>query len=178
MRPRRLLWIARVLLYRLRYGDNFSIDGFGLAVGKDVSLVVQRPGSMRIGRAVQFRDGCELEALGGRITIGPDVFFNRNCTIVAYEGVEIGGNCLFGPNVGIFDHDHGFEDRDRPIWAQERRVEPISIGSNVWVGANTVITAGAKIGDRVVVGANSVVTKSLPDGGVYAGNPATLVRQI
>jgi maltose O-acetyltransferase len=178
MRPGRLLWIARVLAYRLRYGDSFSIAGFGLAVGKGVKLVVRPPGSLRIGERVQLRDGCELEALGGAIGIGANVFFNRNCTIVAYGGVEIGSNCLFGPNVGIYDHDHGFADRTRPMWEQEPRVAPVSIGSDVWIGANTVVTAGAEIGDWVVVGANSVVTRSLPGGGLYAGNPATLVRRL
>ena len=177
MRPRRLLWILRVLAYRLRYRGSFSIEGFGLSVGKRVGIVIRRPGSVRIGRAVQFRDGCELEALGGHIVLGANVFFNRNCTIVADRSIEIGSDCLFGPNVGIFDNDHAFEDRARPMWEQ-KRVEPVSIGSDVWIGANTVVTAGARIGNWVVVGANSVVTKELPDGGLYAGNPATLVRRI
>ncbi len=170
--------MARVLLYRLRYRGRFSIEGFGLAVGRNVSVALLPPGSIRIGRAAQFRDGCEIWALGGEIAIGADAFFNRNCSMVARQGVKIGSNCLFGPNVGIYDHDHGFEDRSRPMWAQETRTAPVSIGSNVWIGANTVITAGVRIGDWVVVGANSVVTKSLPDSGVYAGNPATLVRQL
>jgi acetyltransferase-like isoleucine patch superfamily enzyme len=170
--------MARVLAYRLRYRGSFSIEGFGLSVGKRVSIAVQPPGSVHIGDAVQFRDGCEIEALGGEIKLGANVFFNRNCTLVARRGIEIGSNCLFGPNVGIFDHDHGFADRTRRMWEQELRSQPIVIGSDVWVGANTVITAGARIGDWVVVGANSVVTKELPEGGVYAGNPATLVRRI
>jgi acetyltransferase-like isoleucine patch superfamily enzyme len=178
MRPRRLLWIAKVLAYRLRYRGSFSISGFGLSVGRRVTIAIQPPGSIRIGPSVQFREGCEISALGGDIRLGPNVFFNRNCTIVAHRAVEIGSDCLFGPNVGIFDHDHGYDDPTRPIWANELRAEPISIGSDVWVGANTIVTAGARIGNRVVVGANSVVTKNLPDGGVYAGNPATLVRRI
>lgn len=170
--------MARVLAYRLRYRGSFSIEGFGLAIGKGVRIVIQPPGSMHIGHRVQLGDGCEISALGGDVRIAANVFFNRNCTIVARGGVEIGSDCLFGPNVGIFDHDHGFDDPARPIWAQEPLVEPISIGSNVWIGANAVIARGARIGNRVVVGANSVVTKSLADDGVYAGNPATLVRSI
>jgi acetyltransferase-like isoleucine patch superfamily enzyme len=170
--------MARVLLYRLRYRGAFSIDGYGLAVGKRVTIEIGPGGSMRIGERVQLRDGCELSALGGQLVLAPNVFFNRNCTVVALGKIEIGSDCIFGPNVSIFDHDHRFDDPAKPIWAQEPRVEPIAIGSNVWVGANTVVTRGARIGDRVVVGANSVVTKDLPDGGLYAGNPATLVRAI
>jgi maltose O-acetyltransferase len=167
-----------VLAYRLRHRGAFSIAGFGLSVGKRVSIEIRPPGSIRIGERVQLRDGCELSALGGHIELAPNVFFNRNCTVVALGRIEIGTDCIFGPNVAIFDHDHRFDDASSPTWAQDPRVEPISIGANVWVGANTVITAGAHIGDRVVVGANSVVTKSLPGNAVYAGNPATLVRHI
>ena len=170
--------MARVLAYRLRYRGSFSIAGFGLSIGQRVTIAIEPPGSIRIGAGLQLRDGCELSAAGGEIRIAPNVFFNRNCTIVARRAVEIGSDCIFGPNVGIFDHDHGFDDAARPIWANDLRAEPISIGSDVWIGANTVVTAGAQIGDRVVVGANSVVTKSLPGGGVYAGNPAALVRRI
>ena len=170
--------MARVLLYRLRYRGAFSMDGFGLAIGKHVTIAIAPGGSMRIGERLQLRDGCELSALGGEIVLEPNVFFNRNCTIVARDRIAIGSDCIFGPNVSIFDHDHGFDDPSKPIWAQEPRVEPIAIGNDVWVGANTVVTRGARIGNRVVVGANSVVTKDLPDGGLYAGNPATLVRAI
>jgi acetyltransferase-like isoleucine patch superfamily enzyme len=143
-----------------------------------VALVVQPPGSLRMGRAVQLRDRCEISASGGDITLGSHVFFNRNCMVVAYRGIEIGSNCMFGPNVGIFDHDHDFSDRTRPIWDQELLTDRIVIGSDVWVGANTIITAGVRIEDRVVVGANSVVTADLPAGGLYAGSPAKLIRHI
>lgn len=167
-----------MLARRLRYGDAFEMDGFGLAAGKGVRLVIERPGTLRIGERVQLGDGCEIAALGGEVAIGPNVFFNRNCTVVARGRITIGSDCIFGPNVAVYDHDHGFDDRERPIWAQEPTVAPVSIGSDVWIAANAVITAGVEIGDRVVVGANAVVTKSLASGAVYAGNPAVLVRRI
>jgi maltose O-acetyltransferase len=178
MRPARLLWMLKVLAYRARYRGAFSIAGFGLSVGRHVTVAIEPPGRIDIGRGVQLRDGCELQALGAPIRIAPNVFFNRNCTIVARAGVEIGSDCIFGPNVGVFDNDHRFEDPEQPIWAQPMHAEPVRIGSNVWIGANAVITAGVEIGDRVVVGANAVVTKSLAGGGLYVGNPATLLRQI
>lgn len=133
---------------------------------------------MRIGRRVQLREGCEVWALGGDISIGDNVFFNRFCQVIARDGIAIGSNCLFGQNVGIYDHDHEFDDATRPITEQHHRSNAITIGSNVWVGSNALITAGVEIGERVVVGANSVVTKNLESGGVYAGAPAKLVRRL
>jgi maltose O-acetyltransferase len=98
--------------------------------------------------------------------------------VISRSGIEIGADCLFGPNVGIYDHDHGFGDPMRPVWMQPHRTEPVVIGSDVWIGANVVITAGARIGDRAVVGANSVVTGSVESGTLVAGAPARLVRRV
>jgi maltose O-acetyltransferase len=152
------------------------MDDFGFAIGPRVSLTIDG-GSIRFGPRVQLREGCEVWALGGDIAIGTNVFFNRNCSLISRGAIDIGSDCLFGPNVGVYDHDHQFEDATQPIWAQAHRVEPVSIGSNVWIGANVVITAGARIGDHVVVGANSVVTGSVESGTMYAGVPARLVRR-
>jgi maltose O-acetyltransferase len=73
--------------------------------------------------------------------------------------IEIGENCLFGPNVGVFDHDHSFGTPGELICKQGMNIGSIKIGSDVWIGANAVITRGVTIGDHVVVGANSVVTR-------------------
>jgi maltose O-acetyltransferase len=143
-----------------------------------VSLTIDEGGSIRIGAKVQLRDGCEVWALGGDIEIGTNVFFNRNCSVISRGSIAIGSDSLFGPNVGVYDHDHRFEDASRPVWAQAHRIEPVSIGANVWIGANAVITAGARIGDRAVVGANSVVTGTVEAGTVVAGAPARLVRRL
>ena len=55
---------------------------------------------------------------------------------------------------------------------------PVTIGSNVWVGGNVVITPGVTIGDNTVIGAGSVVTKDIPSGVVAAGNPCRVLRKI
>jgi acetyltransferase-like isoleucine patch superfamily enzyme len=50
------------------------------------------------------------------------------------------------------------------------------IGSDCWVGDNSVLIAGIKIGNGAVIGAGSVVTKDVPPFAIMAGNPATLIR--
>lgn len=177
LHPARLLWMARVLAYRKRWGDAFRMEDFGFAIGPRVSLTIDG-GSITIGRRLQLREGCEVWALGGDIVIGSNVFVNRFCSIISRARIEIGSDCLFGPNVGVYDHDHGFDDPTQPIWMQKHTAAPISIGANVWIGANVVITAGARIEDGTVVAANSVVTGTLESGGVYAGAPARLLRKL
>lgn len=52
------------------------------------------------------------------------------------------------------------------------RFLPISVGSDVFIGANSLIMPGVRIGSRVVIGAGSVITRDVPDGVITAGNPA------
>ena len=51
------------------------------------------------------------------------------------------------------------------------------IGDNVTIGSNSTILP-VKISNHVVVGAGSVVTKNLNIKGIYAGNPAKLIRKL
>ena len=108
--------------------------------------------------------------------IGNNFFANYGCTILDVAKVTIGDNVLLGPRVYIFTAGH-------PIDADVRNAKlefgkEITIGSNVWVGGNTVINPGVTIGSNVVIGSGSVVTKDIPDGVVAAGNPCRIIRPI
>ena len=52
----------------------------------------------------------------------------------------------------------------------------ITIGNDVWLGKNVIITNGANIGDGVIAGAGAVITKDVPDYAVVGGVPARLIR--
>ena len=49
---------------------------------------------------------------------------------------------------------------------------------NVRIGGNTVICPGVNIGSNVVIGAGSVVTEDIPDWCVAVGNPCKVKRLI
>lgn len=51
-----------------------------------------------------------------------------------------------------------------------------TIGSDVWIGANTVVISGVNIASGAVVGAGSVVTKDIGPYEIWAGNPAKKIR--
>jgi acetyltransferase-like isoleucine patch superfamily enzyme len=55
---------------------------------------------------------------------------------------------------------------------------PVTIGDNVWLGANAVVTSGVTIGRRAVIGANSVVLEDVPAFAIAAGAPARVLKQI
>ena len=55
---------------------------------------------------------------------------------------------------------------------------PITVGNNVWIGANVTVLPGVSIGDDAVIGAGSVVTKNIPSGVLAAGNPCRVIREL
>ena len=108
-----------------------------------------------------------------RIEIGDNVFINHLCSVWASPGgsIKIGNDVLFGPGVCVIASNHGIA-AGRLIREQEGRDAPIVIGSDVWIGANTVIAAGVTIGDGCVIGACAIVTKDLPPNSICVGVPA------
>jgi len=50
------------------------------------------------------------------------------------------------------------------------------IGSDVWLGFESVVMPGVKIGHGAIVAAKSVVTKDIPPFAIVGGNPAQIIR--
>lgn len=114
-------------------------------------------------------------AVGKYISIGKDTYMNAGTTFIDDWKITIGENCLFGPNVTLCTTGH-------PI-APEHRGDgmysfPITIGNNVWLGANTIVMPGVTIGENSVIGAGSVVTKDIPANVVAFGSPCRVYREI
>ena len=55
-------------------------------------------------------------------------------------------------------------------------IEPVTIGSDVWMGHNVNVMPGVSVGDGAVIGAGSVVTRDVPPFAIVAGAPATVKR--
>lgn len=88
--------------------------------------------------------------------------------------VSVGDRTTISTEVLLVTHDGtGWLHDDE----QGRRyyIGPVSIGSQCFIGARSIILPNVRIGDRVIVGAGSVVSRSVPDGTVVAGNPARVV---
>ena len=114
---------------------------------------------------------------GGKfVHFGSNVYANFHLTLVDDTDIYVGDNVMIGPNVTISAGTH-------PVHPELRRKQAqynlsITIGSNVWIGANSVILPGVRIGDNTVIGAGSVVTRDIPPGCLAAGNPCRVIRRI
>ncbi|MDO7873529.1 sugar O-acetyltransferase [Hymenobacter sp. ASUV-10] len=113
---------------------------------------------------------------GYNIRVGENFYANYNCTILDCAPVTIGDNVLLAPNVSLFTAGHALHPVPR---AQEWEfARPITIGNNVWLGGNVVVTPGVRIGDNSIIGAGSVVTRDVPANVVAVGNPCRVLREI
>ncbi|MCS3430224.1 acyltransferase [Klebsiella sp. BIGb0407] len=123
---------------------------------------------------------CEL---GDNVFIGPFVEIQKGCVIGSgsriqshtfiCENVTLGQNCFIGHNV-TFANDlfhSGAPDPSPQNWLA------ISLGDSVTVGSGATILTPF-ICSGTVIGAGSVVVKPIKIKGIYAGNPAKLIRTL
>jgi maltose O-acetyltransferase len=83
------------------------------------------------------------------------LFINHNVTILDGATVTVGKNVFIGPGtvIATTSHHMDVEQRAKGIC----RSLPITIGDDVWIGANVTIIGGANIEAGRVIGANSLV---------------------
>lgn len=93
------------------------------------------------------------------IEIGNDVCLSFGCTFITHDaGIHVAEKMLNKPNLFKFGR--------------------IKIGNNVFIGCKTIIMPNVTISNNVIVGAGSIVTKNIPDGEVWAGNPAKFITTV
>jgi maltose O-acetyltransferase len=113
---------------------------------------------------------------GYNLKVGKNFYANHGCTILDCNLIQIGDNCLLAPHVCISAATHPLQAKLRAAGAE--LTAPITLGNNVWIGANATICEGVTLGNNVVVGAGAVVTKNFPDNVVIAGVPAKVIKEI
>jgi len=160
------------------HNKNLNINMFKNRIEKGFNINIEGSGKIEIINKMYGRRFGSLEAINGNIIIEENIFLNERVKIVSMEKIIIEKNCIFGPGVLIYDHNHEFKDKSKLIIEQGFCTGKILIEQDVWVGANAVITKGVKIGKHSVIGANSVVTKDVPPYTVVAGNPAKIIKYL
>ena len=108
--------------------------------------------------------------------VGKNFYCNYDCVFLDCGEIRIGDNVMLGPKVALYAVGHAIDPEVR-AFGHDYPV-PITVGSNVWIGGNTVVCPGVTIGENTVIGAGSVVTKDIPANVVAAGNPCRVIRPI
>ena len=141
----------------VKLGQGVRIYGFtnlyGCEIGDDV----------KIGTFVEIQ---RAAAIGKRCKISSHSFVCEGVTIE--DEVFIGHGVMF---INDMFATGGPAHGNRDLW------RATTIGNHVSVGTNATILP-VTICDWVVIGAGSVVTKDIAEPGIYAGNPARLLRRL
>jgi len=113
---------------------------------------------------------------GYHITVGKSFYANHNLVVQDGGSVTFGDYVFIGPNCCFTTAEHAMDPEMRRDGIEVAK--PITVGNNVWFGANVTVLAGVEIGDNAVIGAGSVVTKSIPANAVAVGVPCKPIREI
>ncbi len=180
--PANTLNLINMRFRGISHGGSFCSHGKILFRGK---------GKVCFGKNVTINSSLSSNPIGGStrtvifakkdavIHIGDNVGIS-NSALVSLVGITIEDNVFIGGNCKIYDHDFHSLDYNTRILPGNQGVtgKPVKIKAGAFIGGHSIILKGVTIGEKSIIGAGSVVTKSIPDGEIWAGNPARYIRKI
>ena len=156
----RVLWGFGKVLFRFSPRPCFGfrrwlLRCFGAQVGSGVNIypsaIIYYPWNLEIGDDSAIGEWSLIYNLG-RITIGERTTVSQRVHLCA----------------GTHDYRKPDLQLIKP---------PIFIGDEVWICADAFIGPNVTVGNRAIVGAASVVVKNCNSGYIYAGNPASKIKE-
>ena len=168
--------IKRYICYFFYYFIARHLPGSGLPYSfgaKSIRGFFVRGMVEKCGKNVNVEHGAFL-ASGMDIEIGNNSGIGLNCRITG--PLSIGDDVMMAPGVMIFTQNHETSDLSIPMWRQTAPKLKVTIGNDVWIGANALILPGIKIGNGCIIAAGAVVTHDVPDYAVVGGNPARIIK--
>ena len=144
---------------------------------------------LKLGKGVFINSGRTQNPIGcgdktyfqlfenGNITIGDNTGVS-NSAFYCYEKIDIEDHVMIGAGCKFYDNDFHPLDYEKRLYTNGcPKSAPIHVKEGAFIGAGCFILKGVTIGKHSIVGAGSVVTKSIPDGELWAGNPAKFIRK-
>jgi acetyltransferase-like isoleucine patch superfamily enzyme len=127
-----------------------NLYGCTIGDGSFVGPFVEIQKGVKIGQRCRIQSHAFICEL---VTIGDECFISHGAMFV---------NDLFGT---------GGPAENPELWRSTRLGNRVSVGTNATILPVTIC-------DQVVIGAGAVVTKDITVPGIYAGNPARLLRRL
>ena len=113
---------------------------------------------------------------GFNISVGKCFYANYNVVMLDGAKITFGDYVFIAPGCVFTTAGHALDTAQRNAGLEIAL--PITVGDNVWFGANVTVLPGVTIGSDTVIGAGSVVTKDIPSGVIAVGNPCRVLRKI
>lgn len=166
----------RIEDWRRAANRDSAIDPSVLVTG-NLAALAQVP----IGSGTEIQRLCRIHLGDGatdkpQLNIGERVFIGQGTHLSVMQPLTIGNNTIIGANSYLLTNQHRFTSRVISIRDQGYDCAPLTIGEDVWIGANCVIMPGLTIGRGAIIGAGSVVNKSVGEFEIWGGLPARKIK--
>lgn len=194
-----LPWYYSVLTRLIYSGKNLTF-GSNLRCEGIPRIMIDRNAQITVGNNVYLRRNVEIRAhKDSAVLIGDNIRLDRairilsnnsaqvsiaegtriglNTVINGGDDIKIGANVLISGFVYLQSSMHNHE-KGQSINSQGYSHQPISVGTDTWIGTHAVIMPGIHLPAGTVVGSNAVVTASpAKENTVLAGIPARELKE-
>lgn len=147
---------------RIDYGSEYKNFLFLMSLNEYRTTLYWRLGSKALISKLVAPPHVTLYISTASNKVAKGLFIEHGHSTIIHA-TQIGENCHIWQNVTIGKEKQG---GTKPV-----------IGNNVYIYTGAVVIGNITIGDNVIVGANSVVTKSVPNNCTVVGNPALIIRR-
>lgn len=179
IKPKYLYFLYRVVLLKLTQGGRIFFSSLSVSLERTCLVSASQGSQISFGNWVYVKRGVDIEAHdGAAIKTGDNIFINKNCSLIARAGIEIGNNCMIADNVSIYDHNYNYSQPGVVYLEQGYNAKKITIGNNVWIGSKVFIGGGVTIGNNAIIGANTIVTKDVPANTLVHGQVGLVMKQL
>lgn len=158
-------------LIKLGFGDVSIFDRKSSKGIWENNGIINFKGRTNIGHGSKIsvdKSGC--------LTFGQNFNITAESSIVCYNNISFGNNCLLSWDILIMDTDfHKIYNQDKSLINPNKA---INVGDNVWICNKVQILKGLSIANGCIVGSNTVVSKSLKiENAIYSGNINTPIKE-
>jgi acetyltransferase-like isoleucine patch superfamily enzyme len=164
-----------------------AIEQLGLAfVGKNVQISDRASfygtPRIRLGNNVRIDDFCVLSAGVGGIDIGQYVHIAVYSSLIGAGRIALSDFCNISSRVSIYSSNDDYSGAAMtnptvpPEYTSVTHAD-VFLGKHVIVGSGAVILPGVTLAEGVAVGALSLINRDCEAFGIYAGNPARLIKR-
>lgn len=173
--------IRKVVLLPIR---KIQYGSFGIKSDILKPLMIEGKSNIFISNNTFIREFARIEAITyycgtkftPRLSIGERVTIEQGVHISCADCVSIGDNTTISSYVYISDLEHK-HDLNTNVFDIDLDVNPVCIGSHVFIGTGAKILKGVTIGNNSIIGANAVVNKDIPSNCIAVGVPAKVIKR-
>ncbi len=159
--------VIRAQTLRIGTGGLFGHDNDILCRHLDFGEMLFLVNRVLIGQGGAFNEESSL-------TVGHTCLISSDCLINTAHRVVMGDRTCLSPRVSIYTHSHW----QNVLEGYRARFAPVTLGNDVWVTGNCLVTPGTVMEDGSQALANSVVSGHVPARTIVSGVPARPISTV